>query len=308
MKAKHTGISNKFSLIYFNNAKKFLYYYNDRPQYYYANKKLKFTFGQDILLLIWCIISIITSILLITLTMPICLSPGKFDINSYDSEIVIEDRVNIITSDSEKELLLSSMQDIQDKTGVTICMVTAPDSNSVHDDNIMMAEMYCNANWSDRNHILIYNISNAGNTTDNVIIFGDDCNQVISSDSIRSISDEINNNTDMTIFDAMSCITRNYKPLKKNTIVFDNMSYMMVLFAFAIINGCIAIKDLRHINLKLTDEQIAMNNAIEIDPDIEYDKITCSVCNNIYLDQTCSECPYCHNKSTKSDIDKIEQI
>ena len=108
----------RISNSYFSGSNRYVYYLNNRPHYYYAQRPYKAN-EEAKTLLIFGIVWLVFSTVLVMAFVKID-NGGKLPLD-YDNEIVIDDEAYMI---DDKERLVEYLEDFQEKSGVTVGVVT----------------------------------------------------------------------------------------------------------------------------------------------------------------------------------------
>lgn len=291
------GSSNRVSKTYFSGAHRYIYYYNGRPNYYYANRKdtinRKATgIGMIMFSVIWLLM---TSLMLIgSLSSAYISGPLSLD---YDTSIVIDDELGIV---EDKDELTNAFKDFQDKTGVTLGVVTRSSYTQYRGDTYEKQAYNCYVSrWDDEKHWLIYYVGDSLDRTDNwhwELMCGDDCTKILSSSIEDSFTRDFHRYlvaTDRYTFDkALITALGNIEVTPGSFNANELLTLIPALF-FPVLGIIILISGIVTATKPLTEEEIAKNKAVEISVEEVCREVACEYCGGVYIMHTCLQCPHC---------------
>lgn len=224
---------------------------------------------------------------------------------SYDSTVVIEDNIDVMTPKEETELT-QVFERFRDKTGITCSVITAYNSDWQTDYNAMenyAYDLYVN-HWTDENHwLFVYSESEGfdgsgfndwywegmqGNNTDNIL----------TSDIIHHFNDQLQKYLTMNSYSVAgafgTAIDEMTDCIKVEGTVFDPATVVFVIayewivimvMGFSYIPVAVrAKKDKEKIRLLKEDGVPVSEHPLED---------TCAYCGGVYIHGVHLECPHC---------------
>lgn len=292
-----SGSSNRVSKTYFRGAHRFIYYYNGHPNYYYANRKdtinRKATgIGMIIFSVMWLLMS--------SLMMIGCLSSayisGPLSLD-YDSAIVIDDEIGIV---EDKNELTDAFKAFQDKTGVTLGVVTRSTENRYRGDTYEKQAYNCYVSrWDDEKHWLIYYVGDSLDRTDNwhwELMCGDDCTKILSTSIENSFTRDFHRylvaGERYTFDEAIITALGNIEVTPGSFDTKELLTLIPALF-FPVFGIILLISGIVTATKPLSEEEKAKNSAVEISVEAVCQEVACEYCGGIYIKHTCLQCPHC---------------
>ena len=277
---------------YHSGTKRYVYYQNNRPRYYYSKEKVKMPTAWKlpvaitvlVVLVLFCILSFSWSVI----------TPSKLEMD-YDTEIVIDDNIDIMTEAEESDLT-AKLKEFQDITGITPAILTVKNKKwESHYDSLenYAYDYYVNA-FSDECHwLIVYSTDGGtefedwhwegmqGDLTDNIITsevsdhFNDVMQKEVTARTRYTVKD--------AIYDSFSAILPG---IMNKSIDWENV-VMTIIFAIIMIGLCISyIFDI--IKAKKQSHSYVCKTAEE-DPLED----TCEYCGGVYVHGIHISCPHC---------------
>ncbi len=240
---------------------------------------------------------------------------GKLSL-PYDHAIVIDDRANMLEYDEEQSLE-KYLKEFQDKTGVTVCVVTRNfiDRYMGYDCEKEAYNCYVER-WDDEKHWLIYYVGDALDRSDDWewnLMCGDDCVGVLS----RAEENAFTNNFHRYLvassrYSFEECIVSALSELKIDTaskwiyredVIINDVNrggepvdkFMIIFFVVFFAVGAILIVAAIVVAVKKpSGEALAKMNAyVTPNPIAPVQEDTCEYCGGIYVVGTVLSCPHC---------------
>lgn len=271
-----------------------MYYHGGRPNYYYADYKvytnIRFVGIFFILFAVsWLLISmpIVFSTFSITTSSPLPLN--------YNTSIVIDDELGIV---DDRVVLSEAFGDFQEKTGVTLSLVTkSPENVDTRLSYSTLAYRCYVSRWIDESHWLIYYVGDSLDRSDDwnwELMCGDDCTEILSttteSEFIRNFQRYLEATDQYTFTGAVLAALDEIEIHTVNVNV--NPEYILFII-FPIIGIVMLILGIRLVLQPVTDEDRAKNRAVEIKSGTICREVSCRHCGGVYVLNTCTKCPYC---------------
>lgn len=225
---------------------------------------------------------------------------------SYDSAIIIEDNLNVL-SDNDKEKLRNAFEDFKDKTGIACALVTDTNESWVPYytgiDNYAY-DVYVN-HWLDEKHWLFVYTQPA--TVDNATSFvdwywegmqGDDTDSIITQETADDFNTTVQRYLSMSRYSVGDAFTAAIeeltKTVKANGVVVDLTPCVFAIVWFMIIGIVFATtigstlsnikKDTKEIETLHKTGIRVVGNPIEA---------TCEYCGGVYIHGMHLTCPHC---------------
>lgn len=286
--------ANRVSSSYYPGSRRYVYYYNRSPRYYYARERVSATSTiSGIMQIVW---GIVWMLALSTIAIPIISTMIAIPLPlNYDHEIVIDDGLNIVENRSE---LISSLTDFQNKTGVTVGIVTRDPENAYMGSTRTDEAYNCYVSrWDDESHWLIYYVGTEHDRSDDwdwELMCGNDCTRILPTSTEDLFSNDLHRYlvaTERYSFDeAISTALGNIQISKINK---ESLPMLIFILPFIIIGVSTIINGIRSVIKSKSPEEQARRTAVEIPTNTTPDEITCDYCSCIYIAGTCTECPHC---------------
>ena len=285
------GSSRKFCRTYKEGYNRYVYYNNYIPQYFYSKniptendrKELFSSFILTFLASLFLLYCIIGSLL-----------PAKKLSMNYNTDILIEDGINVFSDYQEKELI-SKFKDIQDKTGITISLVTMENSEWMS-QNVNLEKYAYNLylwNFEDEKHWLIvystdenndwYFEGMQGNNTDGILT--DSLTSKFNGILYNNLEKYGNNKIFEAFIDAFDYVYKHSMNYKFNTDIF----WFLIFFIILIPSQKEDLHTLLHF-----DEMKNAKKCPTVKGEMAVGKCPC--CGNTYILGIYDECPHCGNK------------
>ncbi len=302
----------RISSTYFPGARRYVYYRNRQAYTYYAktpfNTKEARAVGISLLImgLFW------TGMVVLMLFGFFKVSKGSLPLD-YDHEIVIDDEIGMIY---DRNRLETELKSFQEKTGVTVAIVTRRPENAEFGYNVETQAYNCYVSrWRDESHWLIYYVGTTPTRNDDWewnLMCGDDCTRVLSAAQEEVFTKNFHRSlvaSNHFLFE--QCVIGAMNSLKPQTgkrlILSDGVNVngrpaggepagigMILFFALFLFIGIgLTIGGICIMCKKPTEEEIAKSNAIEIPTDTQPQQAICSYCGGAYYMGTVLSCPHC---------------
>lgn len=285
----------------FPGASKYVYYRRRRkkrarPIYYYADSQnTDFTLGILILsLVLW---SVLAGCIIWTIYLFVFFTPKPLDLNSYTSEIVIEDHLELI----DEEKVMPALETFRKTTGVTPGIEVVENQEWKQYDSL---EEYSYNEYlslyKDEKHWLVV-LSYPENYNDDVFVewswegmIGDQCYTSINSnleDTFTEIVQEnLSNSSPESVSEDLANAYYSFLEVWPETqISYVSIGLMILVIILYII--CVIIY------VRYYQEQNQIKKAIYVPNGSK--EIECEYCGSIYLTKTVKECPNCGAKHGK---------
>ncbi|MDY5576118.1 MAG: hypothetical protein SPF70_01365 [Lachnospiraceae bacterium] len=301
----------RISNSYFSGSNRYVYYLNNRPHYYYAQRPYKAN-EEAKTLLIFGIVWLVFSTVLVMAFVKID-NGGKLPLD-YDNEIVIDDEAYMI---DDKERLVEYLEDFQEKSGVTVGVVTRNSYDTYLGDDCELQSYNCYVTmWDDESHWLIYYVGDEKDRSDNWewnLMCGDDCVRVLSYAQEDKFTEKFHRYlVASSRYSFEDCIIKSLSELQidtgKKLVYRDGVSVNGVssggekvsilsgifLSIFPIIGLIFISLGIGMLMKKKSQEQIAKENAYRM-PSATAGVVeeTCKYCDGVYIVGTVISCPHC---------------
>lgn len=274
-----------------------MYYYNGRPHYYYANRKV--TPGAKatgIFHIIFSVIWLLMSLPFVIASISDIFVSGPLSLN-YDTQIVIDDEIGIVDSKAE---LIDVFKSFQKKTSVTFSIVTRSPENAYMGNTYEKQAYNCYVSrWDDERHWLIYYVGSSLDRTDNwhwELICGDDCTKILSSSIEKKFTDDFHRYlvaSERYSFNEAVTTAINNIDVQPGTFNSDELIMLIPVLLFPAFGIFFLVIGIVSTTRRLTDEEKAKRQAVEIGLDSVCQEAVCGYCNGVYIKHTCVQCPHC---------------
>ena len=292
-----SGSSNRVSQTYFRGAHRYMYYYNGRPNYYYAQRKVvPGTKITGIYLIIFSVMWLLISLPVVIAFMSDMFVSGPLSLN-YDTSIVIDDEIGIVDNLSE---ITDTFKAFQEKTGVTLSIVTRTPENAYMGATYEKQAYNCYVSrWDDERHWLIYYVGSSPYRTDDwhwELMCGDDCTKILSSAIEKSFTNDFHRylvaSERYSFSEAVTAAVNNID-VQPGSFNSDAVVELIPILIFPVIGIFLLVLGIVLTAKKLTPEEQAKKQAVDIGVDSVCEEAVCQYCNGVYIKYTCVQCPHC---------------
>ncbi|MGN0682315.1 MAG: hypothetical protein ACI4JY_01450 [Oscillospiraceae bacterium] len=292
-----SGNSNRVSNTYFPRARRFMYYYRGRPHYYYARQKVTSdNKSSGIALIVFAVLWLLVTLPLIIAMSSNLFIPKPFQLN-YDASIVIDDEIGIVESKTD---VTNAILDFQEKTGVTVSIVTRTTENA-YIGNTHENEAYnCYVErWDDEKHWLVYYVGDTKNRTDDwywELMCGDDCLKILPTKYENQFTRDFHRYLaayERYTFDEAFITALGSIEVKPGSVNPEGICEFLIVLIFPVAGVIILISGITTFIKALSPEEKAKLNAVEISVNKTPEEIVCPYCDSVYVKYTCTECPHC---------------
>ncbi len=291
------GSSNRVSQTYFSGAHRYMYYFNGRPNYYYANHKVTTDRkSTGIFMIIFSAMWLLMSVPMIIGCFLSAFISGPLSLN-YDTSIVIDDEIGIVDNKAD---LTDTFKAFQEKYGVTLGIVTRSPENEYIGDTYERQAYNCYVSrWDDEKHWLIYYVGSELDRSDNwhwELMCGDNCTRILSS----SVEDKFTSDfhrylvaSDRYTFDEAVKTALGNINVQPGSLNYGELFALIPALIFPVIGIVLLISGIMMVTKPLSPEEVAKNQAVEINVQAVCHEIKCDYCGGIYVEHTCLQCPHC---------------
>ena len=287
------GSCNYASSIYKPGLSRYVYYTDNTQRFFYSGVSPSEFSKSEIfssVLMVYIFIAILLFPIVESLLPKVKLS------QDYDTQIIIEDGIDIFT-DSEEKDIEKVFKDIQDKTGITMSLITL--NNNEWRGKCANLENYAYNlyvwNFEDEKHWLIAYSTDSANNWYFEGMQGDDTDSIL-TESLTTKFNKIlydnleqygNKNISHCFLEAFNYISENAMKIRFPDI--SGNLFTLFIIALLIYSQKDSIETLKNFD-KIKDAKKCPTEQGELDID------TCTHCGNTFITGLYNECPHCGKK------------
>ncbi len=288
--------NTRISRNYFLGSARYVYYKNNRPNYFYANCYIDNIRQPSIFSKIFTTLTILPFIILGIIMLKLSIKIPKKLYQDKPYEIIIQDNANVLGDTAN---LKETLQNFYKKTGIAPAIITVNNENWERYYNSLenyAYDLYVN-NFADEEHWLIvysepvtpniifndwYWEGMQGNDTDSILtgkktyMFNQNMQKYLTSSSKYSVCLAIQKNFENILPTVME---------KEVDIEMLLMAIIFTTIGFIFLIPFWLENNYDHIKYK------DIKNAVPYDNNKA--EVQCEACRGIYIEGTCTSCPYC---------------
>ncbi len=277
---------------YREGRKRYVYYVNSSPTYFFSDYSPETFRKRDfipdfIAFAIYFFVTIYSTILFI-------LPTQKLSTN-YDTEITINDEIDVLTGSEEQEIM-KVFKDIQDKTGITMSLVTLDNSewkNQHIDLETYAYRLYLNKFKDEKHWLITYSTDKEGDWY---------FEGMQGNDTDYILTESLTNSFNRQLYSALEFYNENnrgigiafvdsFKYVYENAMNKDvDYKTIWIVFVIFMVVGIISFKDKLHTFIHLKEIKSATKCPTTKK---EPKTVECPYCGNIYVYGIHDSCPHC---------------
>ncbi len=292
------GSNPKFGKTYYPGSNRYVYYTDGHPRYYFSDEPYteKIAKKQKSGRIISGALSFFISLILLILFVPAFFHSFKKVEMDYDTQVIIEDRAEVLT-DEDLETLTASYDSFLELTGVSPAFVSVEASEwegSYDNLETYALRTYYNM-FSDEKHWLIM-FSDNGSRDSWAFegIIGDDCESAVTTETENKLTDNLQKNLwSDSRYTVGQAVAESFYSISEGITetTFDTESVPLILILlFVFVSGIIlSVKGLK---MDPANDPKVRSSECQTDKQRPLED-TCEYCGGVYVHGLHLNCPHC---------------
>ncbi len=281
---------------------RYAYYDNGNVRYKYVKDRPK-SMASAILDVLLFVPFLFIGIFMMSHSVHICKS---LDVNSYNSEIVIDDKIGVL-SDADKSTVLKAFTEFRNKTGISCALIT--DSNAAWSSNYENLEKYAYDlyvnHWADEKHwLFVYTeLVNSDNNSGFIDWYwegmqGDDTDEILTEKVTNGFNDRIQRYLTTNSYSVgnafASAVSETESNIKIGKLVIEpELFWIAFIWSFIVVVQIVSTLESSIARIRSEKSQVDKLQKSGIHVPEHPLEDTCTYCGGVYIHGVHIECPHC---------------